>query len=61
MISPDEEFISVALNRLKQSMRLHHLVVGSTGPGYSLFRFTKQEKIKLAKTKHLSSGISAAI
>ena len=56
MISADE-----ALNRLKQSMRLHHLVGGSTGPGYGLFCFTKQEKIKLAKTKHLSSGISAAI
>ena len=39
-------------------MRLYHIVGGSAGPGYSLFRFIK---IKLAKTKHLSSGVSAAV
>ena len=43
-----------------RAMRLHQLVGGSNGPGYSLFRSHELEKIKLAKTKHLSSGISAA-
>ena len=42
-------------------MRLHPVVGGSTGLGYSLMRFDVQKKIYSAKVTHLSSGISAAI
>ena len=44
-----------------RQMRLHHLVGGSTGLGFSLLRFDLHENIKLAKMTHLSFGISAAI
>ena len=40
---------------------LHRIVGGSTGPEYGLFHSHWQEKIEVAKTTHLSSGISAAI
>ena len=43
---------------------LHHLVGGSTGPRYSCIIacsvFIGKKKNKLAKTTHLSTGISAA-
>ena len=34
-------------------MWLHHLVGGSTGPGYTLLHFDLQYKIHLAKNGHL--------
>ena len=34
-----------------QSTRLHHLVGGSTGPGFSLFRFHQQEKNKASSNE----------
>ena len=40
---------------------LHHLLDGSTSPRYGLLRFDKHDKIKLAKTSHLSYEIIPAI
>ena len=43
-------------------MRPHHVVGGSTGPGYGLMHFDLQEKKNYwAKMRQVSSGISSAI
>ena len=41
-----------------QPMGVQHLVGGSTGPGYGTLCFDLQEKMEVAKTTHLSSGIN---
>ena len=44
LFKPDPDFLTRL--RIATSMRLHHLVGGSTGPVFSLLRFHKQEQNK---------------
>ena len=55
------EWCQACLGKDQFLMGLQNLVGGSTCPVYSVLRFVWQEKRKVAKMTHLSSGISVAI